>query len=307
MAYELTFAERFPDAVRRVAREQLEEAAAQLDEGHADDPVEAVHGARKRLKKSRALLRLSRPAMPGSVFRAENRALRDSGRALSGARDAGAMIETVDRLAELYVGRLPAEAFDTLRGQLRERALSARAGIEDALPGHAQTLRALAHRVEEWPLADGDPRTAVRALRDTYARGHKAFARADVDPTSENLHAWRKRVKDLWYQQRLLSAAWPGVVGGQADEAKALSRLLGDDHDLAVLTEMLEGERDGLATVSAAELELADLIAERRGDLLHAARALGRRIYAEKPKRFARRMRRYVRAASSEQPARAVA
>ena len=299
MDYELTFAEQFPDAVRRVAREQLEAAAAQLDEGD-DDPVEAVHDARKRLKKSRALLRLARPDMPDGAFRAENRALRDAGRALSGARDADAMVETVDKLSELYVGRLPAEAFVAVRERLHERAQIARVGNEHALPAHAGALRSLALRVEDWPLADGDPGTAVRALRDTYARGRKAFARADDDPTAENLHAWRKRVKDLWYQQQLLRPAWPVVIGAQADEAKALSKLLGDDHDLAVLSGLLAANRDGLALVSPADTALADLIAERRGDLLDAARALGRRVYAEKPKRFGRRMRSYVSAAAAE-------
>ena len=40
--------------------------------------------------------------------------------------------------------------------------------------------------------------------------------------------------------------------------------------------------------------ELHALIARRREELLEEARALGRRIYAERPKAFARRSRRYV-------------
>ena len=44
-------------------------------------------------------------------------------------------------------------------------------------------------------------------------------------------------MKDLWYQQRLLEDTWPGVMKAQAKEAKTLSKLLGEDHDLAVLSE----------------------------------------------------------------------
>ena len=46
-------------------------------------------------------------------------------------------------------------------------------------------------------------------------------------------------MKDLWYQQRLLEETWPGVMKAQAKEAKKLSKLLGEDHDLAVLAETL--------------------------------------------------------------------
>src|SRR3954454_12297771 len=87
MSYALTFRGEIADSVRRTAREQLEAAAAQLEQGD-EDPAAAVHGARKRLKKTRALVRLARPALPRASYREENRALRDRGRALSAARDA---------------------------------------------------------------------------------------------------------------------------------------------------------------------------------------------------------------------------
>jgi CHAD domain-containing protein len=125
----------------------------------------------------------------------------------------------------------------------------------------------------------------VRALTDTYRSGRRAFARAEDEPTTEHLHEWRKRVKDLWYQQRLLKRAWPGVMKALAAEAKSLSKLLGSDHDLAVL---------------AAELPdddvLRPLIADRRAELQDEAWTLGRRLYAESPKAFRKRLRRYVRA-----------
>ena len=116
----------------------------------------------------------------------------------------------------------------------------------------------------------------------TYRRGRAAFKAARRDTTSEHLHAWRKRVKDLWYQQQLLKDSWPGVMKAQAKEAKKLSKLLGDDHDLTVLAEHVE------------DPEVHELVAKRRAELLQEARALGRRIYAERPKAFARRCRRYV-------------
>src|SRR3954465_9315173 len=98
MSYALSFSEPVPEAVDQVRRDQLEAAAADLRERD-------VHEARKRLKKTRALLRLTRPAMKPKAFRARNRALRDAGRELSGARDAEVMVETVEDLAERFPGR----------------------------------------------------------------------------------------------------------------------------------------------------------------------------------------------------------
>jgi hypothetical protein len=79
MSYGLTFQETPSDAVERVRREQLDAAAESLHDG--DDPIEAIHDARKRIKKTRALLRLARPGLRKAEYRRRNRALRDSANA----------------------------------------------------------------------------------------------------------------------------------------------------------------------------------------------------------------------------------
>ena len=44
-------------------------------------------------------------------------------------------------------------------------------------------------------------------LLRSYRDGRKAFAQARREPSIEALHTWRKRVKDLWYHERLLAPA----------------------------------------------------------------------------------------------------
>jgi CHAD domain-containing protein len=278
MSYGLSFDEKPAESVQRIRREQLEAAAEGLERGHDEDPVEAVHDARKRIKKTRALLRLARPGLKRTVYHRRNRALRDTGRGLSGARDADVLAETVDLLAERFVGRLPERFFTTARAPLAARAEAEREATD---PGeHAAALRALAQN--EWPLRELSSEALAESLKRTYARGREAFERADRKPTATNLHEWRKRVKDLWYQERLLQESWPSVMQAQAKEAKKLSKLLGEDHDLAVLADNVDDSR------------MLELIEQRRAELLDHSRALGRRIYAERPKAFARRARRYV-------------
>ena len=291
MAYKLALADDLATSLQAVARGQLEGAADGLAKGK--DPVEAIHDARKRIKKTRAALRLARPGLPKRLYQAENAALRDTARGLSGARDADVMVETAEKLGERFAGHAPTPLFAGLRDRLAERR-----GEDPDASGAAGALRALAAGADAWAV-DGDERDVlVPALRRTYTRGRDAFARADRQPTAEHLHEWRKRVKDLWYQEKLVSEAWPGVLKAHADEAHALSTLLGDDHDLAVLAELLDAE-PGLADDPAV---VQDLIARRRNELVDAVRALGRRVYAERPKPFARRLERYLIAPHTTAP-----
>ncbi|MBS1871297.1 MAG: CHAD domain-containing protein [Actinobacteria bacterium] len=303
MAYRLSSAEDVPGGVRRCAREQLAGAAEQL-EGAGRDPVTAVHEARKHLKKTRALLRLVRPALGRKAYRAENDGLREAGLALSGTRDADVLVATAGALAEHAVGRLPAEVFEALGGALAAEAADGRgAGLGDArdFASVVEQLRAAELRVERWPLDGADWATVVEGVTRAYARGREAFAAARATPEPELLHAWRKRAKDLWYHQRLLTPAWPALLEAQAEEAHALTELLGDDHDLAVLTARLADDARPLApVVDARRAELRALALHRSDELRAAAVRLGCRVYAESPKAFSRRLGRYVELAVAE-------
>jgi CHAD domain-containing protein len=149
-------------------------------------------------------------------------------------------------------------------------------------------------RVPAWPLDGcglGDLRTGAAR---TYSDGVVAWRAARGTDDVDLLHDWRKRVKDLWYQHRLLRDAWPVVLTAFSDAADALGELLGDEHDLAVLAERL----DGLELPPAADVEvLAELIGERRAQLRAEAFALGERLYAERPAAYERRLTVYLRAA----------
>jgi CHAD domain-containing protein len=213
-------------------------------------------------------------------------------------RDADVMVDTVDLLHERFAGQLPATAFSKLREQMAEAAEASRQPTAGDVGGELrEALQAAAQRVDDWPLDDAGWPAARAGIERAYRRGRAAFARADAAPTTENLHEFRKRVKDLWYQERLLKPAWPAVLGAQADEAHALSDLLGDDHDLAVLA-----ERPGDEAPTQDTDAIRELIDRRRAELLAHIRTLGRRVYAEKPKRFAGRLKIYMRSAEVADP-----
>ena len=107
MSYRIKLDQSPGASLRRSATERIERAIGQLDSRRNGNAVEAIHEARKDVKKTRSLLRLYRSELGTRDFRRHNSALRAAAAELSGLRDADVMLETVDMLAERYNGQLP--------------------------------------------------------------------------------------------------------------------------------------------------------------------------------------------------------
>lgn len=297
MAYRLEDHERIADGIARVAAEELDAAIDQLRNGIAQDPVTAVHEARKGLKKERALLRLVRPAVDPAMFRAQNARLRDAGRSLSALRDAQVADKTIDGLAERYAGQLPRAAFLRVRRAIKRHGHRSTARLLRATASTVATdVEAARDALDEWTRGAGDWPALQDGLERTYRDGRDALAIARREPSDEHLHEWRKRVKDLWYHQRLLRPLWPGVMAAQEEELDTLGELLGVDQDLANLRRTLSGDEAVRGDIPDDVDRLVELIDGRRGQLREQALALGSRVYAEKPGAYVRRHRAYAQA-----------
>lgn len=291
MPYEFSPQETVAQSLLRCAREQLDRAVQALRDEIHEDPVTAIHTARKALKKERALLRLARASLSPQQRATENVRLRDAARMLSGLRDADVMVQAVEQLASRFSGQVPAATFAAVRDQLLDSRAAQRALTPDGElpPAVIQQLMGARLRVDEWGLRADGWKAIQSGLRRTYRRGRNALGRARRDPSVEHLHEWRKRVKDHWYHLRLLAPVCGPVVAGAAQEAARLSEVLGEDHDLAVLREVLAGHWAELGVQTDA---LMGLIDHRREQLQAEAVQIGLRLYAERPKAFERRLRR---------------
>jgi CHAD domain-containing protein len=298
MSYRLKDHEAVSDGIKRVILEQMDTAlhAVQATSGSRD---EAVHDVRTSLKKIRALLRLVQDEMDGDVFQQENVCFRDAGRRLSAVRDAAVMLETFDKLRERFSAQLAADAFTELRKVLRQSSTIRRAEKQKALSEVAQTMSTARQRVEHWPIDHDDFSALGLGLEHAYTRGRRSLAHAIEQPSVESFHEWRKQVKCLWYQIRLLKPVWPTVMGQFADELKALGDYLSDDHDLAILRGRVLEQAEQLDDRTAFEALMA-LIDQRRGGLQIEAKHLGARIYVEKPRAFVRRLQAYWHAWRAE-------
>jgi CHAD domain-containing protein len=141
----------------------------------------------------------------------------------------------------------------------------------------------------------------VEVIADSYRRSRKAMKRSRTTGRSATLHRWRKEVKTLWYQLRLVKPLTIGVASLIAD-LERLETELGDDHNLVVLEAMLRGCRE-LRAMRAELRQIARLAARMRQPLRRRAFTLGRRVHTRKPQAFAR----WIRTASMKPGPRQIA
>jgi CHAD domain-containing protein len=289
-AYRLLPGEPVGQGMKRLLTAQVDDAIAHLQGKNESDSAEAIHEARKDVKKIRSALRLVRGAIGDDVWRRENDHYRDIARMLSSFRDAEILVEALDGLADRF-GPTAGERIGGLRAQLDEenRAAHDDGSVGRAMAGAAAGLATGRSRIEMLPL-DGDGWGLIApGLHRSYRRGRKRLIAVEEEASVTNLHELRKRVKDLWYQVRLIRDADRKKLGALADHAHDLSDHLGDDHDLALLRDEVQ-RRTEVFHDPADQRHLLKEIDQRRGELQFAAISLGERIYSDKPKKFTKKL-----------------
>jgi len=292
MGFRLKLREPLPDGLKRVFREQIE-SALELCRHPAKQRGVTVHEVRKHLKKLRAAMRLAIPEVGKNRHTREDRCVRKIGRLVSDLRDAQVRLQTLIQLRD-----------DTAKGpedspflRIEELLSLERESFSAAFAGWQQQAIPQLERVEarllKWPLEGLTWKQICGAVGKIYKRGQRGLAKTIDDPEPENFHAWRKRVKDIWYQLRILQPLNRMVLTEMARDAEVLGELLGREHDLNFLWARLETEKGDEALRD--ELAQLETLIRKRGKRLRTnALELGRRFYAEPAKAFAKRISIFV-------------
>ena len=291
MPYRLRARESVRRGIKRTAVEEIECAIRRLTHGKNRD--EAVHDARKSVKKIRGAIRLVRFDF-GDMLAAEIAFFRDIGRKLSELRDTQAMLEIFDGLVEKYKAELGSGALDSVRLDLVarkerfEQAQSGSAVIDDVL----KDLRKARQRVDRWPLTSNGFAAVAPGLAATFKQGRRAFASAYENPLPENFHEFRKRAKDHWYHIRLFQNLWTPALAKYESSLKSLEQALGDDHNLVVLRETIAANPASFTNSHDLETAFA-LMDNYQRELRIEARVIGERIYGQRPREFVAQMQRF--------------
>jgi CHAD domain-containing protein len=292
MGFKLKLREPLPDGLKRVFREQIE-SALKLCRHPAKQRGVTVHEVRKHLKKLRAAMRLAIPEVGKDRHAREDRCVRKIGRLVSDLRDAQVRLQTLIQLRD----DTAKGSKDTPFAHIEELLSLERESFSAAFAGwQKQAVPRLEHvqaRLLKWPLDDLTWKQVCGAVCKIYKRGERRLAKTIKHPEPENFHAWRKRVKDLWYQLRILQPLNRVVLTEMAHDAEVLGELLGLEHDLSFLWARLEKEC-GDEALRAELAQIEKLICKRGKRLRTNALELGRRFYAEPAKAFAKRISIFV-------------
>ena len=288
MAFKLDPKQPIRRGLKQVARRQLKGAEEHLRQDREGD----VHEARKSVKKVRAIVSLLEQAGARALDK-DQRRLRAVGRTLSAVRDTDAMITTFDQLRADPQMRLSEHTSAVLRRHLVQTKTRV---VEEALANQrlthaADTLRAVRRSVKRWQVPAIDAPDLANLVKAGYRAGRKAMRRAHGDLNPSELHRWRKRVKTLWYQLRLAAPLAP-ALRGKIRRLKQLERWLGEDHNLSLLQATIGDDRDLRRRVPTAVREVVMRSRSQQTTLRRKSFALGERLLTERPKAFARDLRR---------------
>jgi CHAD domain-containing protein len=176
---------------------------------------QGVHSLRKRMKKLQAMLRLAKPVVPEPAMESVLSDVRDLKNLLSGQRDTLVLTKLAHKLGAV-ISSVHADAGATNGKVDKALALSEQLLIDIGLLDLSQLT---------WEMLGN-------SCAKSYKSSRKAWQDAQENPTAENLHEWRKKVKRLYYQSTALER-WLHHPK-RLRRTRKLGSLLGDCHDLDV-------------------------------------------------------------------------
>jgi CHAD domain-containing protein len=297
MVYSLDPAKTVTESVRAVALSEIDNAKACLA---ADaDFHTGVHNARKSLKRLRSLLILIEPGIPQALFEHLLAELTLSAKQLAPARDAQALVDTVDKLGKKSSKLGQSTALRGLRNWLDGRRIEAETRThDDPAPATLATLELARNAFSNLTIYPDDFAPLAQGLKATYSGCRKAYRKAFDKCSNKALHAWRKQVQHHWRQIQLLTPCWPEALGPRADHLHTLAQLLGDDHDLANLHHLVTAPVMKFGSNDETKA-LAKRCRKDQKSLRGEAKLLGSRLFDERPSDFMARIESHWRAVAA--------
>ncbi|NJK27803.1 MAG: CHAD domain-containing protein [Coleofasciculaceae cyanobacterium SM2_3_26] len=177
--------------------------------------------------------------------------------------------------------------------QVATKIVEETSGVTSAI----EDMQVARQRVASWATPD-DWSPLKKGIKRVYKQGRKALKRSQEAPTLENRHEWRKQVKYLWYQVRLLHPLWSPMMAALSEEMENSAIAWGAIADWSLLKQWLLEQWAAESETAAEELSgdraaLLAAIEQHQQRLQRKAERLGERIYAESPKQFVHRLKSY--------------
>ena len=273
-------------AVRRVCRQRLCKAMNRMDKVRRTNDV---HAGRREIKRVRAILRLMRGEMARRDYRKATKVLRRAAGRLSAPREAQVLVDTFKKLAG------EPDRFPKIQKRLKRqcRREIRRFEKDDSVSATREELRKWVRQLSTLEIHAGGWETIQPGLEQTFDQGRRGLELAREEPSPENLHEWRRRVKHLWNQLQWLCPCWPPSVFSLTGKLEQLGELLGDEHDRFLLKQFIGKSGKDLAAEATA---LKRILEPDRKRLRAEALKLGSELYAVNQAALVARIGRHWRA-----------
>lgn len=258
-----------PPAIGPAARALAARECSTIAEALSPQPDihDAVHRARKTIRRLRALLAL----LDNSPLETDlvDAALRRLGQGLSALRDAHVVVDTCQRLAAQQPAQPWAPVCHRLTARRDARLAQALARDPAFARCHAALVR-IARDLQAQPWESLRARDIRKGVARSERRTAKAEKRAARSRDTEDLHRWRRRVRRLRMQLEALPVLDSALAaslkrrspGRQARALHTLGDQLGQQQDLRMLRNLVRvmpgvDDRRGLLAQIDAEMAAA--------------------------------------------------
>jgi CHAD domain-containing protein len=249
------------------------------------DPVAAVHEYRKSLRRARSIVSLLSPALGNKPAKGFSRRLQGAFRLTNPLRDADILLATLRRVPEVPEDDLARHAIEvTLQLELRRTQEET---AQTLAPG-LRSITALPSALEVTLDPDYSAHDLEIGLARSRRRERRALERARESGEDQDLHDWRKRVKELRYQVELLATTGSRELKKREKTLGELAQKLGVTTDLIVLGREIERRaKDGNIPPAPALLaQIRQLVGAKSREMMDD----GSGLFEADPKQFARQV-----------------
>lgn len=284
MSFRIDPSKPFAHEVISAGQELIDGAVTILSE-QPDGPHTAVHDARKKFKRLRALYRLVQKDAPEFRDR-ENARFRDIARSLAGARDAAALVETVDHLIGHSTSQPERQALSTVHeilGGRRDRIVLEDGDIENHIKAAIAQCSEGREALSQLSLPEGKDVGAKRVANIWKKQRDKALSALEqchMEANSEHFHELRKCGQTYWMHLALLRRLWPSAMRAKQNDAKHMVDLLGYEHDLSVLAAFADRETGDFPDAEILARLLGAIISRQQA-LREESLELAARVFSE--------------------------
>ena len=284
--------EELSEGILRTLKEQYDHISLQTT--IPDEIDNSVHEIRKSLKRIRAILRLIRYDIGEERFIIENLRFRNMARQISRLRDLSVIIKYfADNFesGELIIDENNSINFVHHLNNLRETEL--KRIVETQTFESIKEQMEIAHSdLNNYDLNNLGPHTIEEGILYVYNQCLKKIRETQLKLDNIPIHELRKRVKYLLNQMILIKDVWPEFFNTYSNSLKHASDLLGDDHNLLEITDLVKNTPSEILSEENKTIVVKRLDSERNHIHEELWPLLGK-LFTEDPKSFIKRIKSY--------------